>query len=158
MKKLLLIIVAMAGLFGVNAQAQSLFVGVAVAGNLIPAGSGTVFVGARVLVGADELGGRGSSFGVRGTIDYYFNSNEFGIGADGYGVFNLGTVNLTAGGGLRVLISTGTAILLQALLGVEFPITRLFSTTIDVQPGLAILPGTGSAFLLGFSAGVKIKF
>jgi hypothetical protein len=155
-RRILFVLIAAFGLFGSAGQAQTFYGGVG--GTLFTAFDFGSELGIRALVGVDEVSGRGSNFGVRASVDFYLNSLAFAIGVDGYTKIPAGSFDLVAGAGLRFVSVGDTAFLLQALLGAEFPISRSVSTFLDVQPGLLIVPATGSTFFLGFTAGIRTSF
>ena len=156
MKKVLFILIAALGLFSAQGHAQTLYGGLG--GLFFTAPDFGSEVGIRGIFGVDDIGGRGSQFGVRATVDFYLGSLAFAIGADAYAKFPSGGFDIFAGAGARIVSVGGTAILLQGLVGAEFPITRSFSTFVDFQPGLFIVTGTGSLFFMSFTAGVKTAF
>lgn len=153
--RVLTILALFAMLFG-GAQAQVLSAGGGLGLSFV---NGVVIFGIRGVFNADQIGGRGSVFGLRGTFDFTFTPGiDIGIGVDGFAKLRAGAVDPYFGAGVRLFFINGLLITIQGLAGIDFNISPGVDLYAEFQPGIGINPAAGAtAFIASLGVGVRAR-
>lgn len=155
MKIRVLTLLAVLAVFSGGAGAQTLSAGGGL--NLSFVNGVTVF-GLRGVFNADRIGGASSIFGMRGTFDFLLAPRvEIGLGADAFAKLRAGAVDPYFGGGLRLYFINGFQIAIQGLAGIDFNLAPGVDLFAEFQPGVYIVPGSGSAFIASLGVGVRAR-